>query len=1222
MTASLMGATGVVMYNTNGFNTFSNCYFTENVGDPNDPYPGGGGMYIEFSYCIPGQNSCANGTNESYTDSNQNSTYLFNNCTFSDNHASTGRINKTAPTFIIPFRQNHVAFSRGGGLSIFVNANATGNNFTLLDCHFRRNVAKYGAGMFVEFHDSSGGNSVVVNGSRFNNNYCDDVSGGGLRVAHFVYNRSSVENEGNSVEVILTQFYNNTAHSGGGMSIVPALQKAPDSELFSLLLQGSLFKENTAIYGAAMRVDPFGIIVSGSKPNITLVECTFTQNTVYYPETYTEPYEVGLGTVYISQVDIHIFGISAFIYNNGSALAIVASTAYFTNTTLFAINRGVKGGAIAMLGSSKIVVDQGTQLIFFNNIANKGGAIYNRYTSRTIYEDNADCFIAHVNPFLSHDEWKTVFTFDGNQDSRGKNAIYSTSILPCAISGDTGEETVRKLLCWNNWTYDRNKSCSEYIRTGPGHVDTEHPFSPISELDTLPITAYPGKQIQLSLRAFDDLNHTEQAVYTATVTNSSDTGYVGAKVDPYYSYVSQNALRLYQYRHNGTSALVYLDEVGDRAWRVEVNVELEECPPGLLPTHISCDSEELCITCECNTTLNYRETVHCNTETNASLASGYWMGKLNETDCFNESCLWVSQCPPGFCKSARSEFIVLPEQGLNEHICGPQNRHGILCGECKTGYGPSLNSETYDCVPCDLDHNHLAQRITYYILSLYVPLFLLFLVLIVFNVRLTTGPANAFILYSQVISSTFDLDASGRIPLSSIVSHYHNYDMAYKFPYGIFNLKFFEQLIPPQYLCLGSWLNVLDIMLLDYIVALTPLLMIAGVVILYKASRFSHCRPRGGHNQPAQAKGRSRLLQLMKRGRIGDAILPAFASFLLLSYTKFSLTSSNLSVTQNLFDASGKDIGNYRAYYAGQFSIKETTYIVKYYIPSILVFMTFVAIPPLLLLDYPLWIFEKTIIEKSAWIRRHYPKAKMHAFLDTFQGCYKNRWRCFAGLYFLFRLIINVTYINVDILQQYLLQGLYSTILALLVAYLKPYRAEFHLFNYVDSLMFLNLAVVNQISFYLYAYTRNGTQPPASAFAIQYTLVFLPLVYMVAYTVWCLLPIPNCRARAKEWLARRKYSQRMEDFIHNEVSATPEPTDDGVDWERARERNRYSPLIDSEENHESSTRVSTGRAHGGGTSDSGLAVSDKQSQTSYGGTGSTSTTTTVSFDEAIHQDRH
>ena len=47
-------------------------------------------------------------------------------------------------------------------------------------------------------------------------------------------------------------------------------------------------------------------------------------------------------------------------------------------------------------------------------------------------------------------------------------------------------------------------------------------------------------------------------------------------------------------------------------------------------------------------------------------------------------------------------FIQLPKilAELNDSLCGPMNRKGIVCSECIDGFGPSVTSIGYKCVNC------------------------------------------------------------------------------------------------------------------------------------------------------------------------------------------------------------------------------------------------------------------------------------------------------------------------------------------------------------------------------------------------------------------------------------------------------------------------------------------------------------------------------------------
>lgn len=136
-------------------------------------------------------------------------------------------------------------------------------------------------------------------------------------------------------------------------------------------------------------------------------------------------------------------------------------------------------------------------------------------------------------------------------------------------------------------------------------------------------------------------------------------------------------------------------------------------------------------------------------------------------------------------------------------------------------------------------------------------------------------------------------------------------------------------------------------------------------------------------------------------------------------------------------------------------------------------------------------------------LRRIYPNDKVHLFLNMFQGCYRTNMRFFAGLYFLFRFVINTSYIlTTTWLQQLLVQQAAATIMIALLALCQPY--EWNLLNYVDILIFTNMAILNSIGFYLYSFIKidPNLSPADSAIGIRYMLVFLPLIYMASYVLW------------------------------------------------------------------------------------------------------------------------
>eukprot|EP00731_Ephydatia_muelleri_P005989 Em0003g237a len=121
--------------------------------------------------------------------------------------------------------------------------------------------------------------------------------------------------------------------------------------------------------------------------------------------------------------------------------------------------------------------------------------------------------------------------------------------------------------------------------------------------------------------------------------------------------------------------------------------------------------------------------------------------------------------------------------------------------------------------------------------------------------------------------------------------------------------------------------------------------------------------------------------------------------------------------------------------------------------------------------------------------------------LDAFQGCFHDDKRYFAGLYFTLRLLLFVTYFAPLILQ-YVLQQVLVTVFAVFLSVQRPYKM--HSLNFLDSLLLLNMAVINILGIYSLATDQltpsaSSSSTLTSVFAIQYVLIWLPVVYVMVY---------------------------------------------------------------------------------------------------------------------------
>ena len=94
-------------------------------------------------------------------------------------------------------------------------------------------------------------------------------------------------------------------------------------------------------------------------------------------------------------------------------------------------------------------------------------------------------------------------------------------------------------------------------------------------------------------------------------------------------------------------------------------------------------------------------------------------------------------------------YIRLPNNisELNDYMCGPMNRKGLLCKDCIDGFGPSVTSLGYKCSNC----TDAWYGIPLYLAVELIPITLFYLIILIFKVHLTSAPMTLFIFYNQLI---------------------------------------------------------------------------------------------------------------------------------------------------------------------------------------------------------------------------------------------------------------------------------------------------------------------------------------------------------------------------------------------------------------------------------------------------------------------------------------
>ena len=1154
--------TGVVFYSTGGQNIISYSNFTNNVAyNRSESYSaGGGGVAIEFLYCIPGDLECTNEISSNIPLPNKNNaTYLFINCTFANNNGSTS--NYISDTYIIPHSTYNVALGRGGGLAIVFKGSATGNLVTLQSCIFRDNSAIWGGGMLIEFQDSAINNTVTVQESIFINNTCtynsctyQGTGGGGARILIAAVNNTVQQN---SVKFIKTRFHGNRAYFGGGVSFmtwnpIPLPDAYFDVQSNQIIFNTVTWTENIARLGSA--IDLSILASNGSILHPVFQNCVFQYNTVHYTNN-TAGTPSGSGTLYTDSVPIRFIDNVQFTNNTGSAIVSLEAVVEFDEPIVatFENNSGHVGGGIALYSKAYILIHKQCHFQFQNNVANlHGGGIYWEGIGNHELVSSRNCFVRYEDPFLHPSKWNVTFDFIDNTAGLTGNAIYGTTLLGCLWGGrpfgnleDPHTESYN-VFCWNStdntrplWNYG-TRNCSDSIATSPGYFADEN--GKVKCESAYNKSVVPGDATTLPVVMLDDR--------FARVPNKSLV--FSAEINTTTNYSTNKYLTYEKTLFTGSvgDVLDYkVSTINSRVISSQILLTFEPCPPGF--QH---DAEtQKCISA------NY-PFILTHSDLTASIQRGYWMGNTTE-----DGLLKVSLC--SYCSFNpdldHTNYVTLPSKNeeLEAFFCDGLNRKGVLCGQCKEGYGPAVNSDQFKCVKCSTEHVRYSWVL--YIVGEYLPITLALLIIIIFNISLTSGPANSFVFFAQVISSTtFGVDADGLLDYTSITPNAEVIKQIYTSIYGIWNLDFFVSFDFWLY-CLGPNVTALHIIALNYLKAAYPLLVLLIVAIfisLYdRSNRVVVCLFRPFHRLFARCFGWLNL----KR-----SILDAFATFIVLSYVKFTVTCAFLLYPNPLYTETGHK-AQYVSFRYGSYSYLSLRY-APYLISSIVILLFVCVLLPAILFLYSIKPFY------SFLERCHFtyllPGEKAQLFLNSFHHCYKDGTngrhdrRYFASLYFFLRLIIIISYSYAfSWAEQYVIQQILCTVTLFMISIFQPYKKK--LYNIIDTVIFTMLATINIFLLYNRYLVLANLGLSATCFYIQIILIFLPLVYITAYVIFYV-----CRANKKSLksccfkLARKGGFEHIMDHsnFNIDVFSFGDFMDD-VDAEGRFQRNEYHGPIKPDE---------------------------------------------------------
>ena len=383
----------------------------------------------------------------------------------------------------------------------------------------------------------------------------------------------------------------------------------------------------------------------------------------------------------------------------------------------------------------------------------------------------------------------------------------------------------------------------------------------------------------------------------------------------------------------------------------------------------------------------------------------------------------------------------------DRQTCGYLNRQGRLCGECKEHHYVSAYSYDMKCHNCT---SGLWSNVIQYVCIAYLPLTVFLCLVVLLRISVTSPSMNVLVFCCQLLALPVNL----RYFLQ--LTRNRNSIIAIKILatlYGIWNLDFFRSVVPP--ICLP--LNIMQIIALDYLVAVYPLVLLVCFYVLLTAHDrgwrlimwlwrpFRWCTAR-----------------LRQRWNLRHSIIDAFATFFLLSYMKLLSTSYDVMIYTKVMNKCDDHVGTFLYYDAT----------IEYWGPrhrpyaclAIIVLLVGNLLPLALLLLYPMQWFQRCLN------RCRLNCQALHIFMQCFQGYYRDRTdggrecRYFAALYPAFRIAVFVFYALTlsDLFFAAFIAlsiGVVMITIVITIVIVRPYKASFDFYNKMDAVFMLLLAL-------------------------------------------------------------------------------------------------------------------------------------------------------------------
>ena len=397
----------------------------------------------------------------------------------------------------------------------------------------------------------------------------------------------------------------------------------------------------------------------------------------------------------------------------------------------------------------------------------------------------------------------------------------------------------------------------------------------------------------------------------------------------------------------------------------------------------------------------------------------------------------VTSCPNDYCDFSCCEITngIFHLSPVRANQCR-SHRSGTACGNCKKGY--TLSFDSPECV--QIHRCTTGQMILVITLSLLYWIAVVVTVFVMMYFKVTIGSLYAIFYYYSVM----DILLSQVLFISNEL-------------YTTVNIMSSFAKLTPQFLgqlCLVQNMSGIDQQFIHYV---HPTVISFILIMLSIIARRSH-----------------RVSSFISRG-----IIHFICFLLLLSYTSVA-TTSLLLMRPLMF----MDVDKVYTYLSPDIEYCHGRHIL-YTIVAILLTIVIVIGFPFLLLFEP-------------WLNSKINFVKIKPLLDQFQGCYKDKYRWFAGYYMICRLVIIVLVIvkiSDDFTTHYLLISS-CTLMALTHVLVRPYVSTIH--NAFDGIILHLIIIISALS----KINLIDDHDETFVIVITYCLVVMPLTSFIVIKFW------------------------------------------------------------------------------------------------------------------------